>query len=51
MTNILLGIWFILFGVLHLVPTKVPEWIVPLCAVVLGLIILAGGVQTWRKAA
>lgn len=47
MTNTLVGIWLVLFGVLALVSTKVPDWIVPVAACIIGLIVIAGG--GWRK--
>lgn len=47
MTNTLVGVWLILFGVLGLVSTKIPEFIVPLAAVIVGLIIIAGGF--WKR--
>lgn len=46
MGNALIGIWLILFGVLSLVKTDVPNWIVPVAACVIGLIVVAG---FWRK--
>ncbi len=36
---IALAIWLMLFGVLGLVSTKIPKWIVPLGAIITGLII------------
>ena len=47
--NSLIGIWLILFGVMALVSTKVPDWIVPVAAVIVGLIVLAGGGWFSRK--
>lgn len=48
MANILIGIWLIIFGVLALVSTKVPDWIVPVMAVIVGLIVITGG-GWWKK--
>lgn len=48
MTNTLIGIWLILFGVLALVQTSVPAWIVPVAAVIIGLIVIAGG-GWWKR--
>lgn len=48
MGHVLVGIWLILFGVMALVSTKVPDWIVPVAAVIVGLIVLAGG-GWWTK--
>lgn len=45
MSNILIGIWLILFGVMALFSSKVPDWVVPVAAIGIGLIVLAGG---WR---
>ena len=39
MGMIALAIWLILFGVLGLVSTEIPRWIVPLTAIITGLII------------
>ena len=47
MNNTLIGVWLILFGVMALVSTKVPDWIVPVAACIVGLIIIAGG--SWFK--
>lgn len=47
MTNTLIGVWLVLFGTLSLVQTKVPDWIVPVSAVVVGLLVIAGG--GWLK--
>lgn len=48
MAIVLIAIWLILFGVISLVSTKVPEWIVPLTAIIIGLII---GFSVFRKPA
>lgn len=48
MTNIALGVFLILFGVMALVSTKVPDWIVPVAAVITGLLVLAGG-GWWKR--
>jgi len=44
----LIGAWLILFGVLSLFASKVPTWIVPACAIVVGGIVLFYG--SWKKA-
>lgn len=49
MNYALVGIWLILFGVLSLVSTKIPEWIVPLAAIIVGLVVVAGG--WWKRGA
>lgn len=46
--NILVGIWLILFGVMALFASKVPDWIVPVVAIGVGLIVIAGG--RWKQA-
>lgn len=46
MGNIALAIWLLLFGVLGLVNTEIPKWIIPLGAVITGLII---GFGVFRK--
>lgn len=43
----LIGIWLIIFGVLSLVSTEIPKWIVPLAAIIVGLIVVAGG--WWKR--
>lgn len=43
---ILVGIWLILYGVLALVATRVPDWIVPVAAVLVGLSLIAGW---WKR--
>lgn len=48
MSNLALGIWLILFGVLALVSTEVPKWIIPLSAIVTGLIVLLSG-GLWKR--
>lgn len=48
MANIALGIWLLLFGILGLVSTEIPKWIIPLGALVTGLIVLGAG---WFKRA
>jgi hypothetical protein len=45
MTNIILGIYLILFGVTMLVSMEIPRWVIGLAAVVTGLFVLVGG---WR---
>jgi hypothetical protein len=45
--NNLLALWLILHGVLVLVSTKVPEWVDPLLAIVVGVILLGGGL--WKQ--
>lgn len=47
MGNALVGIWLIVFGAMALLSTKVPDWIVPALAIIVGLIVLAGG--GWLK--
>lgn len=42
MANTFIGVWLILFGIMALVPTKVPDWIVPVVAIGVGLVVLAG---------
>lgn len=39
MANVALAVWLLLFGVLGLVSTEIPRWIVPLGAIITGLII------------
>lgn len=46
MANFAVGIFLVLFGVLGLVSTKIPDWIIPLSAGVAGLVVLAG---SWRR--
>jgi hypothetical protein len=48
MGNTLLGVWLILFGAMALVATKVPDWIVPVAAICVGLVVLSGG-GWWKK--
>lgn len=48
MSNILIAIWLVIYGAMALVTTKVPEWIVPSAAIVIGLMVLAGGLG-WRS--
>lgn len=48
MTNTLVGIWLILFGVMGLFASKVPDWIVPVSACIVGLIVIAGG-GYWKR--
>lgn len=48
MANLAVAIFLILFGVLGLVSTEIPKWIVPLSAVIAGLVVLVGG-GWWRK--
>jgi hypothetical protein len=48
MTNTLIGIWLLLYGAMALISTKVPEWIVPGSACIIGLILIAGG-GWWKK--
>ncbi len=47
MANTFIGIWLIVFGALALVATKVPDWITPVLAIIVGLVVIAGG--GWRK--
>lgn len=46
MNTILIALWLVLFGVLSLVSTKVPDWLVPLSAIVVGAIMLVGGFRS-----
>lgn len=46
MTTLIIGIWLLLFGFLSLVSTEVPRWIVPLAAVIGGLLILGA---YWKR--
>jgi len=46
MSTILLALWVILFGVMALFPSQVPNWIVPFTAIAVGLIVLVGA---WRS--
>lgn len=48
--NILIALWLILFGVMALVSTKVPDWIVPLAAIFIGVIVAFGaGREIWKR--
>lgn len=49
MTNKLIGIWLVLYGSLSLVETKVPEWIVPVTACIIGLAALVGNEWLTKK--
>jgi len=49
MANTLVGIWLVLYGALALVSTKVPEWITPVAAVIVGLVVLSGSGWWTRK--
>jgi hypothetical protein len=46
--NIAVGLWLLLFGILGLVSTEIPKWIVPLCACAAGAVVLVGG-GWWRR--
>lgn len=46
--NLAVGLWLILFGVLALVNTDVPKWVLGLTACVAGIIVVIGG-GWWRK--
>lgn len=47
-SNTLIGAWLVLYGALSLVQTKVPDWIVPVAAGIVGLISLAGS-DLWKR--
>lgn len=43
MSSILLGLWLILFGIMALLSTKVPDWVVPLAAIGVGFFVALSG--------
>lgn len=43
---ILIALWLILHGVLELVSTKIPTWIDPLSAIIVGVLV---AVVIWRN--
>lgn len=47
--NIAVGLWLLLFGILGLVSSKIPEWVLPLTALAAGAVVLVG-CGWWRKA-
>jgi hypothetical protein len=46
MATFAIAIFLLLFGILGLVSTKVPDWVVPLSACIAGLVVAFGA---WRK--
>lgn len=49
MANLAVAIFLILFGVLGLVSTKIPEWVIPLAACIAGLVVLVASGGWWRR--
>lgn len=49
MTTKLIGVWLVLYGALSLVTTKVPDWIVPVSACIVGLLVLVGNEWLAKK--
>ena len=47
MAIIVIAIWFLIYGILALVSTEIPKWIVPFSAILVGLFLLA---TSWRSA-
>lgn len=43
-----IAIWLLLFGILGLVSTEIPKWIIPLAALIIGCVVLALG-GWWKK--
>lgn len=43
---ILIAVWLLVYGILALVSTDIPKWIVPLAAVIVGLLVLA---TSWKR--
>lgn len=46
--NLAVGLWLILFGVLALVSTEVPKWVLGLTACIAGAVVLVGG-GWWKR--
>lgn len=47
-SNIAVGLWLILFGILGLVATEIPKWILPFTALAAGAVVLVGG-GWWKR--
>ncbi len=44
---IMVGVWLVIFGLMGLVSTKLPEWVIPASALITGLVVLASGF--WKR--
>lgn len=51
MANIALAIFLILFGIMALVSTSIPHWVLGLVALIAGIVVLFGGGTWWKRGA
>ena len=48
MANIALILFFLLYGILGLVSTSLPHWLIPLMALIVAICLIAGG-SWWKR--
>lgn len=48
MSSIAVALFLILFGIMHLISTSIPGWVLGFVALVAGLVVLAGG-GWWKR--
>lgn len=46
--NLAVGLWLILFGVLALVNTEIPKWVLGITACIAGIVVVVGG-GWWKR--